>query len=52
MATENIIGPELEDNQQHQPPATPTCRALTRIFETISSTALTPFNALCRQFQP
>ena len=51
MATENVIGPELKENQQQQPPATPTCCALTRIFKTVSSTALTPFNALCRQIQ-
>ena len=48
MATENSIGPELEEDQQQQPPTTPTCRALTRIFETVPLTALTPFNALRR----
>ena len=47
MATENIIGPEHEENQQ-QPAATPTRRALCQIFYT----ALTPYNAICRQFQP
>ena len=52
MATKNIIGPELDENQQHQPPATPTRCVLTRIFETVSSIALTPFNILCRQLQP
>ena len=58
MATKNIIGPEREENQQQQPPATPTrCAAptrpiLTRIFDTVSSIALAPYNPLRRQLQP
>ena len=52
MATANIIGSELEENQHNQPSATPACLAITRIFEIVSLTTLTPFNALCRQLQP
>ena len=48
----NIIGPKLEENQQQQPPATPSRCALTQIFETVSVTVLVPFNALWRQIQP
>ena len=40
MANENIIGPELEENQQ-EPPATPARRLLSQIF----ATASTPFTA-------
>ena len=46
MATENIIGPESEENQQ-QSTAAPTLCALNQNF----STALTPYNAIHRQFQ-
>ena len=51
MATKNSIGPECEENQQ-EPPATQTRCTLTRIFDAVSSAALTPYNTLCRQLQP
>ena len=47
MATENIIGSKHGENQQ-QHLATPTHRALNQIF----SIALTPYNTICKQFQP
>ena len=43
MATENIIGPELEENQQ--PPATPARCILNQFF----ATASTPFTAIRNQ---
>jgi len=33
IATENIIGPDLEDNQQQQPPATLIRRTLSKLFK-------------------
>ena len=52
MATENIISPKLEENQQQQPPATTTRCALKQIFDIVASIALIPFNTLCRQLRP
>ena len=46
MAIENIIGPELEENQQ--PPATPACRMFNQFF----AAALTTFTAIRNQLQP
>ena len=47
MATKNIIGPELEENQQ-EPPATPACRIPSQIL----ATASTPFTAIRNQLLP
>ena len=44
MATENIVGPELEENQQ---PASPI-RRLSTVFETVSSIVLTPLTVYQR----
>ena len=46
----HIIGPELEEKQHQQPPTPPS--TLTRIFETVLATVLTPFNALWSHIQP
>lgn len=48
MATENNIGPDLEDDQPQHPPPTSICCTLTQVFEQVSASAqailLKPFN--------
>ena len=46
MANTNIIGPELEENQQ--PPTTPARCILNQFF----ASASTPFTAICNQLLP
>ena len=44
MATKNIIGRDLEENQQQQLPTTLIRCTLTTVFEQVSATVLTPSN--------
>lgn len=51
MVTENIVCPDLEENQQQQLPAIPTGCTLSTVFEQVSAIVLTPFNVFWRHQQ-
>ena len=51
MAINENTGPKLEENQHHQPPATPTRCTLSQVSAAAPTTVLTPSSIFQRQNQ-